>query len=192
MNSPRYRPAGLLVDYDGVRVMIDGGGPAVSPESLHGWLVTDDRSELIRELRAVAAGAGLHVEMTDFASPGLTLSPLPVVHTTHPTVGYSIEAEGRRLVWTPEFYHFPEWAAGCDLMFADAAGWNRPIHFAGKVGGHAAALEVCRQAQEHKVRRLVLAHIGRPTIRAMDRGERPPFGCFGFDGATFEPRRWRS
>lgn len=77
-------------------------------------------------------------------------------------------------------------------MFADAAGWERPIHFAGRVGGHAAGREVCRRDRQKGVRRLVLAHIGRPTIRAMDRGERPPFGELGHDGETFEPRRWRS
>lgn len=192
MNSPRFRPAGLLVDHDGVRVMIDGSGDAVSPRSLHAWLVTDDHSELIREIRSCAAEAGLEVRMGGFSSPGLDLSPLPVVHTSHPTVGYRIEAEGRRFAWAPEFYRFPEWAAGCDLMFADAAGWNRPIHFRGKVGGHAAALDMCQKAREQGVRRLILAHIGRPTIRAIDRGERPPFGSFGYDGATFEPRRWRS
>ncbi len=37
-----------------------------------------------------------------------------------------------------------------------------------------------------------LAHIGRPTIRAMDSGDRPPFGTFGKAGAVYEPRRWRN
>lgn len=31
MNSPRFRPAGLLIDYDGVRVMIDGEAEAAPP-----------------------------------------------------------------------------------------------------------------------------------------------------------------
>jgi len=88
-------------------------------------------------------------------------------------------------VWAPEFWTFPHWAAGCDLMFADAAGWARPIRFAGGVGGHAAALDVARFARRHGVRRLVLAHIGRPTIRAIDAGERPPFGEFGADGRRY-------
>ena len=30
-----------------------------------------------------------------------------------------------------------------------------------------------------------LAHIGRPTIRALDAGERPPFGEVGRDGAVY-------
>lgn len=192
MNSPRFHPAGILVEHDGVRVMIDGGSGAPCPRSLDGWLVTDDHSELIREIRSCAGEADLEVRMDRFSSPGLDLSPLPVVHTSHPTVGYEVEAEGLRFVWAPEFYRFPEWAAGCDLMFADAAGWNRPIHFRGKVGGHAAALDVCQEARKQGVKRLILAHIGRPTIRAMDRGERPPFGSFGYEGARFEPRRWRS
>lgn len=48
-------------------------------------------------------------------------------------------------------------------MFAEAAGWSRPIRFAGGAGGHA-------------VKRLVFAHIGRSTIRALDRGEQFPLG----------------
>jgi hypothetical protein len=31
----------------------------------------------------------------------------------------------------------------------------------------------------------VFAHIGRPTIRAIDAGHRPPFGEFGRDGRRF-------
>jgi hypothetical protein len=35
------------------------------------------------------------------------------------------------------------------------------------------------------VRQLVFAHIGRPSARAIDRGERPEFGQWGNDGAAF-------
>jgi hypothetical protein len=53
------------------------------------------------------------------------------------------------------------------------------------VGGHAAAVEVARQAVSHHVRRLVFAHIGRPTIAAIGAGLVPPFGEFGADGAVY-------
>ena len=69
-------------------------------------------------------------------------------------------------------------------MFADAAGWARPIRFAHRAGGHAATVEVARQAIRHPVRRLVFARIGRPTITAIDAGQVPPFGEFGTDGAA--------
>ena len=68
-----------------------------------------------------------------------------------------------------------------DLLFADAAGWSRPIRFAGGVGGHAPALDVASQAQKLGVRRLIFAHIGKPTIRAIDQGAEVPFGEFGSD-----------
>jgi hypothetical protein len=70
-------------------------------------------------------------------------------------------------------------------MFAEAAAWDRPIRFAGGVGGHLPALVVAEEARRRRVRRLVLAHIGRPTLRAIDRGERPPFGAFARDGQAF-------
>ncbi len=63
---------------------------------------------------------------------------------------------------------FPRWAAGADLMFAEAAAWARPIRFARGAGVHAPALEVSRLARDAGVRRFVFARIGRPTIRAFD------------------------
>jgi hypothetical protein len=46
-------------------------------------------------------------------------------------------------------------------------------------------LAVASAAQAHRVRRLVFAHIGRPTLKAIDRGETPPFGEFARDGQVF-------
>src|ERR671923_15426 len=77
-------------------------------------------------------------------------------------------------------------APGADLMFADAAGWNRPIRFARGAGGHMAALQVAEQAREHRVARLVFAHIGRPSLRAIDAGYRLPFGEWGEPGRTYQ------
>jgi hypothetical protein len=49
-------------------------------------------------------------------------------------------------------------------------------------------LAVARDAREREVKRLVFAHIGRPTIRAIDAGTRPPFGEFGEDGRCYRLR----
>jgi Beta-lactamase superfamily domain len=185
MRSPRYRPAGLLLAAAGIRVAFDGGPGAEPAGRLDAWLVTDDRSELRAELRRLAAARGLQPAVAGFAHGGLSIEPQPVAHTSHPTVGYLIRCGDRRVTWAPEFWRFPDWAAGVDLLFADAAGWNRPIHFAGGVGGHAAALTVAEEARRRGVRRLVFAHIGRPTIRAIDAGQRPPFGEFGRDGRRY-------
>jgi Beta-lactamase superfamily domain len=185
MNSPRYAPAGLLAEHGETRVAIDGGPGAVPTRPLNAWLVTDERAELIRELRRLAAARDLVPRAASFSGDGLLITLCPVAHTSHPTFGYLIEAAGRRVAWAPEFLEFPGWAAGADLMFADAAGWARPIRFARGVGGHAAALAVAEQAIEHHVRRLVFAHIGRPTIAALDAGHVPPFGEFGGDGASY-------
>jgi len=184
--SPRYAPAGLLVERAGVRVMIDGGPGAAPPGKLAAWLVTDERSELMPRIRELARAKGLVLECR------------PVVHTSHPAFGYVIRACGERVVWAPEFLEFPAWAAGATLMFAEAAGWNRPISFRGGVGGHLDALAVAEAARRHGVRRLVFAHIGRPTLRAIVRGEMPPFGELGADGRRYvlgrrsskSPSRW--
>jgi hypothetical protein len=186
--SPRFAPAGLLVESRGVRVMIDGGPGSEPAGRLDAWLVTDMRSELIAQLRKLARSRGLEPGSGDFDGGGLTVRYHPVVHTSHPAGGYLIKSGNRTVAWAPEFWEFPAWASGADLMFAEAAGWNRPIRFAGGAGGHMAAVEVAAVAQAHRVRRLVLAHIGRPTVRAIDRGERPPFGEFGRDGQVFRLR----
>jgi hypothetical protein len=114
----------------------------------------------------------------------LVVERRPVVHTNHPTFGYRVTAGGRRgfAVWAPEFLEFPEWANGAAVMFAEAASWRRPILFRGGVGGHLDVLSVAEEARRRRVRRLVFAHIGRPTIRALDRGERAPYGEFAGDG----------
>ena len=74
-------------------------------------------------------------------------------------------------------------------MFAEAAGWARPIRFAKGAGGHASALNVAEQAGLQGVQRLVFAYIGRPTIAALDAGHVPPFGEIGVEGATYTAGR---
>lgn len=56
------------------------------------------------------------------------------------------------------------------------------IRFARGAGGHAAALDVAEAAQRAGIGRLVFAHIGRPTIRAIESGAKPLFGELGVDG----------
>jgi ribonuclease BN (tRNA processing enzyme) len=99
-----------------------------------------------------------------------------------------LQAGNKKVVWAPEFFKFPDWARNADLMFADGAGWDRPIRFVGGVGGHAAALSVARDAHSRGVRKLILAHIGRPTIRAIDDGKTLPFGEFGVENKTYRLR----
>lgn len=187
-NSPRYAPAGLLVAHRGVRVMIDGGPGAVPSGKLDAWLVTDTRSELIAAIRRLAGAHGLVPYAGPFHRGGLHISSHAVVHTNHPTCGYRIQAAGRTVVWAPEFYEFPRWARGAHLMFAEAASWNRPIRFVRGVGGHLDVHAVARAARRHRIERLVFAHIGRPTLRALDSGLRPTFGAFAADRQVFVVR----
>jgi hypothetical protein len=139
----------------------------------------------------VASSRHLLAHSSGLANPlpirvnGLDIAPYPVVHTSHSTCGYLIKADGRRVVWAPEFLEFPAWAASADLMFAEAAGWARPIRFARGAGGHAPALAVAEHAARHGVRRLVFVHIGRPAIAALDAGQLPSFGEIGAEGGRY-------
>jgi hypothetical protein len=185
MNSPRYPPAGLLLSYRRRRVMLDGGPGAQPSGRLDAWLVTDERAELISQLRRLAAGHRVTPSVDSIEVDGLHVEPRPVGHTSHAAWGYLLRTETATAGWAPEFWTFPEWAADLDLLFAEAAGWRRPIRFAGGVGGHMAAHDVAEQARRHDVRRLVFAHIGRPSLRAIEAGERPPFGEWGTPGRTY-------
>ncbi|MEU7875376.1 MBL fold metallo-hydrolase [Dactylosporangium sp. NPDC049140] len=150
------------------------------------WLVTDERSELRAKLRRLAAEHEVTPAMAGHTAGALCVQPQPVTHTSHPTFGYAIRAGNRLVVWAPEFWQFPAWAAGADLMFAEAAAWDRPIRFRGGVGGHASLHSTAEQAEQLGVRRLVYAHIGRPVIRAMDAGLQPPMGEWGIEGHTYQ------
>jgi hypothetical protein len=185
MNSPRYAPAGLLIEHRTARVVIDGGPGAEPTGDLDAWLVTDLHAELIGAIRRLAQTHGLQPGIDSFEGIGISITPHPVVHTSHPTVGYLVVADAKRVGWAPEFFAFPAWTAGVDLLFAEAAGWDRPIRFAGRTGGHAPVLEVAQQALHYDVKHLVFAHIGRPTIAAIDTGRIPPFGEMGADGSVY-------
>src|SRR5262245_11267422 len=134
--SPRFAPAGLLVERDGCRVVLDGGPGSEPGGRLTAWLVTDERAELIGRIRAMARALGVEPRMGDLRHDALVIESHPVVHTNHPTCGYLVRACGWRVAWAPEFLEFPDWARGADLMFAEAAGWTRPIRFARGAGGH--------------------------------------------------------
>ncbi|MGP3978906.1 MBL fold metallo-hydrolase [Streptomyces sp. 8N114] len=185
MNSPRFAPAGLLLRYGKLRIAFDGGPGAEPPERLDAWLVTDERAELRSALRRLAAERDVEPHAEGLARGDLRITCLPVVHTSHPAYGYRIAAAGQVAVWAPEFWEFPAWASDADLMFAEAASWERPIRFRGGVGGHADVHQVAEQAARHGVRRLVYAHIGRPTLRAMDAGLAPDAGEWGVEGRTY-------
>jgi Beta-lactamase superfamily domain len=163
----------------------------VARGKLDAWLVSDERCELISAIRALSRDKGTEPRVSAHRSTGLRIAPKPVIHTSHPTYGYLIEAGGSRVVWAPEFLEFPPWAANADLMFAEAAGWSRPIRFARGTGGHAAVFEVARSAAKRRVRRLVFAHVGRPVIRALERGLALPWGELGREGARYLPGRTR-
>jgi hypothetical protein len=91
MRSPRFAPAGLLVEAGQDRVMIDGGPGAEPQRRVDAWLVTDSRAELIREIRGLAWRYRIEPEVDDYVrSATLRINPLPVVHTSHPTFGYRI------------------------------------------------------------------------------------------------------
>jgi hypothetical protein len=134
-DSPRYAPAGLLVAHAGLRVMIDGGPGAAPRGRLDAWLVTDEAAELMADIRRLARRWKLAPRAVTFRRDGLSLVRRRVIHTSHPTYGYRIEAAARVVVWAPEFFVFPPWARGADVMFAEAPAGIGPFGLPGAWGG---------------------------------------------------------
>ena len=187
MASELYAPAGLLIERHGRAIMIDGGPGAEPDRPVEDWLVTDERAELIAKIRRMAREKFSVRPHAGCASlDDLRIDAEPVVHTSRATYGYRIKLGNSMAAWAPEFLEFSRRAASAEIMFADAAGWNRPIRFAKRVGGHAAALDVAEAAQAMNVARLVFAHAGKPTIRALDAGKSFPLGKLGQEKTTSE------
>ena len=188
MNSPRFAPAGLLVAHRGVRVMIDGGPGAEPPERLDAWLVTDERAELMAEIRRSAAARGL----------------LPCAGSFRSSVAHRGQA-GRphqpRRLWLPHPSGRPHGHLGPGILSIPAVGAPGRSHVRGGLcvessdpvcrrgRGPRRRVTIAEAARRWGVRRLVFAHVGRPTLWALAQGATPPFGEFAVDGQVFLVRR---
>ena len=174
MNSPRYRPAGLLVCWASHRVMLDGGGSADPGRPLDAWLVSDEHAELMPCVRrraaelGVAPGRGCIQADAGVAAAGAVhlTSELRISDRDDPAAGRvgagvlgvtPVGGRGRSHVRR---------CGGVEPADPVRPRRRRPRLCARRGGGapHTAG-----------VRRLVFAHVGRTSIRAIDRGERPPF-----------------
>jgi len=75
MNSPRYKPTGLLVQYGKTRLMIDGGPGGAPKQRLAAWLVSDENGELIRDIRKLARPMDLVPAVSSFSSDDVSIEP---------------------------------------------------------------------------------------------------------------------
>jgi hypothetical protein len=143
MASERYAPAGLLIERHGRAIMIDGGPGAEPDRPVEDWLLRDERAELIAKIRRMA-----REKFSVRPACRLCLARRPAdrrrAGRARATYGYRIQLGNSMAAWAPEFLEFPRWATSAKIMFADTAGWNRPIRFAKRVGGHAAGARGCR------------------------------------------------
>jgi uracil-DNA glycosylase family 4 len=197
MESPSRKDACLLVTDGGV-ALIFSAGPSILVEDIERYaenvdavFVTDpDDAYEMRGARQLAEDleAPLITPERDgqrWAYGDFRVTAKQVVHTNHPAYGFLIEHGGRKLAWAPEFYQPPDWIKGCDAAFLEAAAWDRPITFAGGVGGHAAALDTLRWLKGKDVGQAVFVHVGRPTERAIEQGNVPTDMHVSEDGEEF-------
>lgn len=105
---------------------VDGGGAADPGRPLDAWLVCDERAELMPQIRRRARELEVRPAVASFAADGVVMRPLPVRHTSHPTVGYLIKTASQQAVWAPEFWVFPDWAARSERTLSPPATRVRP------------------------------------------------------------------
>lgn len=163
--SPRFAPAGLLVEYGHTRVGIDGGPGSEPPETIEAWLVRDESGPLQADLRRIARES----EMPEPAAGSFRHGPL---HIDPLPGGYKITSGHHAAAWAPETADLPDWSRAADVVFADALEWARVI-------------DVAKSAQRLGVRRLVFARLGGSVLEVLDRGEPPPFGEWGEEGRSY-------
>ncbi|MFG2004708.1 hypothetical protein ACGFNU_36705 [Spirillospora sp. NPDC048911] len=170
--SPRFAPAGLLVEYGHARVGLDGGPGSEPPENVHAWLVADEHGPLRDDLRRIAHEADmLEPAVAPYLHGTLHVDPLPVAHPRAGVHGYKITRGHRCAVWAPDFVKLPDWAEAADLVFAGA--------------DNSDVAETAEAARRLRVKRLVFVCLGDKACSAMDAGETPPFGEWGVEGGQY-------
>ena len=86
------------------------GGPGAEPAGgWPPWLVSDERSELCRELRALSAAHGLQPTVAAISIADLGASPGGPHQPPH--LGDLLRLPTASAAWAPEFWAFPAWAA---------------------------------------------------------------------------------
>ena len=169
--SPRFAPAGLLLEYGHVRVGIDGGPGSEPAENIDAWLVRDERGPLQDELRRIARETGMpEPAVQPYHHGPLKVEPVAVAGRLY---GYRIGIGHHVAAWAPETPEFPAWAEGLDLVFTDGSGsWPD-------------TQERARTAKRLRVQRLVFVRLGTAAQSALDAGERPPYGEWGEEGRKY-------
>jgi hypothetical protein len=165
--SPRFAPAGLLIEYGHTRVGIDGGAGSEPPENVDAWLVRDDvpHPDLVR----IARDTGMcEPAVAPFRHGPLHVDPLPEGDGVY---GYRIVSGHHTAVWAPEYRTFPAWAERADVVFS------------GPGADLGATAEAARRL---KVRRLVFVLLDEPVFAALDAGKDPPFGEWGEEGGQYK------
>ncbi len=178
----------------------------VGPESLQGLLITHEHADHVRGAArfsrsfgvpvycsaATFRAAGLDREAipewieveagAPFAVGGLTITPFPVPHDAVDTVGYVVQAEGRRVGYATDLGHgaapVREGLAGCDLLVLESnhdvdllqsgpypeVVKQRILSRHGHLDNESAA-ELLADVAGERTRRVVLAHLSRTNNR---------------------------
>ncbi|HEX6472380.1 MAG TPA: hypothetical protein VF069_25025 [Streptosporangiaceae bacterium] len=169
--SPRFAPAGLLLEYGHVRVGIDGGPGSEPAENIDAWLVTSEHGPLRAELRDIARETGMPEPVVGpYAHGPLRIEPVRLADETY---GYRIGVGHHVAGWAPAATTLPPWTDGMDLVFADGSlSWPDTV-------------ELARTAKRLRVQRLVFVRLGAAALSALDSSERPPYGEWGEEGRAY-------
>jgi len=160
LNSSRAG-ASLLIEFEGVRIQIDGEKSEDIQDNLDAILITDSEAW---NTKAAKEAQGT---IDTFEYEGLKIEPLKIYHTDHKVFGYKIEVENISIAYIPKMFEWPEWAEDMNLVIVDGYTWDNNVTFDDKKGGHRSLKLIAEDAQKHKIRQVIATHVGKDTEEAL-------------------------
>jgi len=182
LDSPRKDEC-LLIKYKKNNILIDAGPDIKASEfsELNEILVCDPESDFMRDAERIGEKFGIIPDVKGIRKDGLEIVPFEVMHTNHKTYAYEIKIKGKKIIYAPEFFIFPETQIRtADLAILEGSAWSRPIIFTGRVGGHADILSTFEKTEKFGVP-AVFTHIGSSTEEKLKEAEKLGI-IIGYDG----------
>jgi len=105
---------------------------------------------------------------------GIIVIPYPVSHSIkHPTDGFIIEVEGKRIGYFPDYIHlrnYKEIWKDLDVLFMDGSTLTTPLirRKDKEIYGHAMIPTIIRQVEKTNITNLIFTHLGKELVEMGD------------------------
>lgn len=150
----------LLIEFEGIRVQIDGEKSEDIQENLDAVLVTDPGAWNAKAAKAAKGVVGT------FEHEGLKITPLKVQYVNCEVFGYKIKVEDISIAYIPKMSKWPEWAEDMNLAIVNGFVWDN-TNIKENVSNYRPLKLIAEDAQRHKIRQVIATYIGKDTEEAL-------------------------